>query len=153
MNDPEASEPVKPKGKLASIIFLFVVLALGGAGFALTYLDLLPIPTFESKEESTDSVVEFVEVPQVQVPLLGTRGRIVSLSASIETTSEFRSEVEYLMPRVQDIIISFLSGVDVDAYDKRGALEIIRAELFSRTRMVLGEDHAKDLLIREFLIK
>ena len=57
------------------------------------------------------------------------------------------------MPRVSDAFTSFLSGIDPAAYDKRGVLEIIRAELLARTRYVLGEDAIKDLLITEFRFK
>ena len=57
------------------------------------------------------------------------------------------------MPRILDTFTGFLSGIDPAAYDKRGVLEIIRAELLARTRYVLGETAAKDLLITEFRFK
>ncbi len=57
------------------------------------------------------------------------------------------------MPRVSDAFTTFLSDVDPSAYDKRGVLEIIRTELVGRTRLVLGDEAVKDLLITEFRFK
>lgn len=155
MSETEVPAPEKPKGKLAKLIVPLLAVVCAGAGFAVTYLDLIPMSGHEAAEEHEEvhSDVEFVDVPRIQIPLPGTRDRTVSLSTSIETTAASRSEVEHLMPRIQDVITSFLSNIDADAYDKRGILEIIRAELLGRTRMVLGEEHMKDLLITEFLIK
>lgn len=155
MSETEAPAPEQPKGKLAKLLIPLLSVTFAGVGFAVTYLDLIPMSEKNAPPigEEVHSDVEFVDIPRIQIPLPGTRGRIVSLVTSIETTSASRSEVEHMTPRIQDIITSFLSSIDADAYDKRGVLEIIRAELSSRTRMVLGEEHMKDLLITEFLIK
>ena len=55
--------------------------------------------------------------------------------------------------RVSDSFTTFLAGIDPAAYDKRGVLEVIRAELVTRARMVLGEAPVKDILITEFRFK
>lgn len=75
------------------------------------------------------------------------------MSASIETDEGHAETVKLLMPRVLDIFTTFLSSVDPAAYSKRGVLEIIRAELITRTRYVLGEEPVRDLLITEFRFK
>jgi flagellar FliL protein len=47
-------------------------------------------------------------------------------------------------------VTGFLSAVDHRAYDKRGVLEIIRAELATRIATDLGDIPFNDLLITEF---
>ena len=64
-----------------------------------------------------------------------------------------QAQIAHLMPRILDAFTAFLSGIDPAAYDKRGVLEIIRAELLTRSRYVLGTDALKDLLITEFRFK
>lgn len=153
MSDDAASQPGKPKKKLKKLVIPLIAAILGGAGFCTTYLGLLPFPSHEEKAGSDMPAVEFVDIPTIELPVPGNRRRTVILSAMIETDGAHRAEIEHLMPRVQDAFTGFLSGVDETAYDKRGVLEIIRAELVTRTRYVLGEEPVKDLLITEFRIK
>lgn len=148
-------EPRKKKGLLVPLVAALVV---GGGGFASTYLGFWsPSSLFAGGGDHAAgaevSQAVFVDVPRVELNLPGGRGRVLVLSATIETDSAHQSEVAHLMPRVSDAFASFMSGVDPAAYDKRGVLEIIRAELVTRTRYVLGEEPVKDLLITEFLIR
>lgn len=155
MSEDEAPETPKPKSKLKKLAIPLLAVILGGAGFCSTYLDLLPLPNaaHAHKKEPREPVVEFVDVPTIQIPIPGNQRRTIYLTAMIETDHAHRDEIEHLMPRVQDAFTGFLSGVDETAYDKRGVLEIIRAELVTRSRYVLGEEPVKDLLITEFRIK
>lgn len=159
MTDATASAPEEPikKKKLGKLLLPLLVVLLGGAGFASTYLGFWSPAALLSgghaKAGSEEPQVDFVVVPTVEVPLPGPGRRSVMLSASIETDVAERERVEHLMPRVSDAFTTFLSEVDPAAYEKRGVLEIIRGELVTRTRFVLGEDTVKDLLITEFRIK
>lgn len=146
--------PAKPSGK-KKLIPILAAVALAGGGFASTYLGLWsPAALLASKEEApaTPTVI-FVTVPTIELNIPGGSGRSLVLAASLETDSAHQAEVKHLMPRILDTFTGFLSGIDPAAYDKRGVLEIIRAELLARTRYVLGETAAKDLLITEFRFK
>ena len=57
------------------------------------------------------------------------------------------------MPRITDSYNGFLSQIDAAAFSRRGILEILRAELATRTRFVLGDAALRDLLITEFRIQ
>ncbi|VDS08058.1 flagellar basal body-associated protein FliL [Paracoccus haematequi] len=152
--DQALDPPEKASGKKKLVPILAAVLLAGG-GFASTYLGLWsPMALLAAKEEAPvlPSTV-FVTVPTVDLIIPGGSGRNLVLSASLETDSAHQAEVAHLMPRVSDAFTSFLSGIDPAAYDKRGVLEIIRAELLTRTRYVLGESAIKDLLITEFRFK
>ncbi|MBU3028612.1 flagellar basal body-associated FliL family protein [Paracoccus marinaquae] len=153
----EIPDQEPPKGK-RRLVPLLVVLVLGAAGFASTFLGLwspaalLETVSDRGAAEAAPEVV-FVDVPRIELNIPGGRGRVLVLSTSIETDQAQQGEILHLMPRVSDAFATFLSGIDPGAYDKRGVLEIIRGELLTRSRYVLGEAPVKDLLITEFLIR
>ena len=158
MTDIVAAAPEKPRGKKGLLIPLVATLVLGGAGFASSYLGFWsPSGMLSGPEEPVESTehmtVEFIDIPTIEIVVPGGRARSLVLSATIETDTTHKAEVTHLMPRVSDAFTTFLSGVDPAAYDKRGVLEVIRAELVTRTRFVLGEEPVKDLLITEFRFK
>ncbi|MCZ0960245.1 flagellar basal body-associated FliL family protein [Paracoccus benzoatiresistens] len=154
MTDATLDPPSQPSGKKKLMPLLAAVLLAGG-GFASTYLGLWsPAAMLAPKEDAPAApAVIFVEVPTIELIIPGGSGRSLVLSASIETDSAHQADVTHLMPRVLDTFTGFLSGIDPAAYDKRGVLEIIRAELVTRSRYVLGNEAIKDLLITEFRFK
>lgn len=149
-----AAEP--PERKRGILIPLIAAVILGGGGFASTFLGFWsPAGLFQPAPQKTapDDSVAFVDIPAIEMTMPGTRARSVILAASLEVAAADRGAVESLMPRILDAMNGFLSEVDPGAYDKRGVLEIIRAELTTRIRNVLGDTAVKDLLITEFRIK
>lgn len=71
----------------------------------------------------------------------------------IDTDPLQADQAKLLMPRVVDAFNGLLAGIDPAALDRRGILEILRAEMATRARFVLGEDAVRDLLITEFRIQ
>lgn len=164
MADAHAEKPEAAPGKKKKLLPLILALVLAGGGFASTYLGfwspmgLLGFAPAKAKAEAhaPDAVVPavtFVDVPRIQLTIPATRPRVLFLTAKIETTAAEKAGVEHLMPRVLDAYNAFLSDIDPSAFDKRGVLEIIRGELVTRTRYVLGETPVKDLLITEFMLQ
>lgn len=157
MTDAAALTPEPTEKKKSRLLLPLAALVLAGAGFGSSYLGLWSpaalVPGGKSADHAVASTVEFVAVPTIEIPIPGSVRRSVVLTASIETDQANRPGVEHLLPRVSDAFTTFLSDVDPAAYEKRGVLEIIRAELITRTRFVLGNDPVKDLLITEFRIK
>lgn len=152
----DTAEPTR--GKKGMLIPIVAALVLGGGGFASTYLGFWsPAALMAAPEAAQPALaypaVEFIDVPKVEIAVPGGRARSLVLAATIETDAMHAQDVRHLMPRVSDAFTTFLSGVDPNAYDKRGVLEVIRAELVTRTRFVLGEEPVKDLLITEFRFK
>lgn len=156
MTETAVATPEAPKKKRGPLLGIVAAALLGAGGFASAYLDFWSPSSLlgggHAVADDTEAV-EFVDVPTVELPIPGAMQRALVLSVSIETDPAHRAEVEHLLPRVSDVTTSFLSQIDPAAYDKRGVLEIIRAELVTRTRYVLGEDAVHDLLITEFRIK
>ncbi|WP_022706014.1 flagellar basal body-associated FliL family protein [Paracoccus zeaxanthinifaciens] len=151
------TEPA-PKSKKGLLIPLAAALVLAGLGFASTFLGVWsPARLLAADKPAPEAMahvgVEFVDIPTIEIIIPGGRSRSLVLSATVETDIAHRTDVEHLMPRISDAFTTFLSGVDAQAYDKRGVLEVIRTELLSRSRLVLGDDAIKDLLITEFRFK
>lgn len=156
MTDAVETAPEPPEKKKGILIPLIAALILGGAGFASTFLGFWsPAGLFRTASHTSapDDSVAFIDIPAIEMTMPGTRARSVILAASLEVAAADRAAVESLMPRILDAMNGFLSEVDPAAYDKRGVLEIIRAELTTRIRHVLGDTPVKDLLITEFRIK
>lgn len=147
----------KKSGIKGLLIPILAAVALGGGGFASTFLGFWsPSQLFAPGEEKTSEAAPssaFVNVPPIEITMPGGGGRSVVVVAAIESDTAHQEQVVHLMPRVMDAFTTFLSGVDAAAYDKRGVLDIIRAELLSRSRRALGDEAVKDLLITEFRIK
>ena len=154
MTDAAIDPPPQASGR-KKLVPILAAVALAGGGFASTYLGLWsPAVLLVPKEEAPAvPAAVFVAVPVIELAIPGGSGQSLILAASIETDSAHKAEVAHLMPRVQDAFTAFLSGIDAAAYDKRGVLEIIRTELVTRSRYVLGTEALKDLLITEFRFK
>lgn len=157
MTDIADDSAEKKSGIRGLLIPIVAVVALGGAGFASTFLGLWsPSQLLAAKDENASEKTPasvFVNVPPIEVTMPGGGGRSVLMVAAIESDTRHQGQILHLMPRVQDAFTTFLSGVDAAAYDKRGVLDIIRGELLSRSRRALGDDVVKDLLVTEFRIK
>lgn len=153
--EPDA-EPAgtKPRAKILAAV---LILMIGGAGFSSTYLGLID-PDKVFKSSMAEEAVElpgfvFVDVPQVVLTLAGARPRTLVLSAKIEADAEQVKDIEYLLPRISDSFNLFLSNIDPVAFERRGILDIIRAELATRISYILGADSFRDILITEFRIQ
>ncbi|CAM3436679.1 flagellar basal body-associated protein FliL [Paracoccus nototheniae] len=158
MTDAMALPGKKARGKKGLLMVALATLVLGGGGFASTYVGvwspgaMLSGPV-QPPAPSEHLAVAFIQVPTIEIIIPGGRSRTMVMAATIETDEQHRAQVTHLLPRVSDAFTTFLSGVDPAAYDKRGVLEVIRAELVTRSRFVLGEEPVKDLLITEFRFK
>lgn len=151
-------EEMKPRSRGMLFTALAAVL-LGGAGFATTYLGLWSPGVFTASRDAaptaevTSPAVEFVAIPAIEVVVPGPSARSLVVHATIETDAAHRAMIELLMPRILDVFTTFLSGVDPVAYERRGVLEVVRAELVTRLRFVLGDEPVHDILITEFRFK
>lgn len=136
---------------------LGLALALGGAGFASTWLGFWsPTALLAAKEEKKPEAtptIDFVGIPQIVLSLAGPTPRMLVMTVKIETDQAHKAEVEHLTPRLLDSFNSFLADVDVSAFEKRGILDIVRDELATRAVYVLGKEAFTDVLITEFRIQ
>lgn len=136
------------------LIVILVSLLAGGGGFASTYLGLWsPRALLGSVGQEAAPALDFVEVPPLSVTIPGPNPRRVQVGLALEISESGRGRVEHLMPRVIDTATAFLTGIAPEAYDRRGILEIIRAELRTRIMQVVDDGLVKDVLLTEFILK
>lgn len=155
----EATQSAEPgKSRKRALLPLLAALALGAAGFGSTYLGLWSprdlIRLVQGGDTGSGAAqVAFVALPPIELTLTGGRHRILGLAAMIETEAGATGKITALLPRVSDSFNAFLSGIDPQAFDKRGVLEIIKYELTARARETLPGLPVNDLLITEFRLK
>ena len=91
---------------------------------------------------------------QIEQDGLTKRERVIhsTQSAQIEVGAAHVEEVTHIMPRVMDVLNSYLRAVDARDLEAPGALVKLRAQLLRRIRMVAGEARVHDLLVTEFVI-
>ncbi len=157
MTEEATQEPEKKPGKSKALLLVAVAtVACAGGGFASTYFGVLSTSELLSPKEHAEdpfAAIDFVELPPVVTTIAGSSPRQVRIVARLEVEADKRPVVEKMLPRVSDAFNSFMAGIDPAAFDKRGVLEVIRAEMITRTGFALGEGMVRDVLITEFAIK
>lgn len=164
--DEEGIEEKKPS-KLPLIIGLVLAIAGGGGGFFAVSSGLLggggdTMSKDSSEDEDTTAVavemapladIAFVEVPKMLISLgPGAQADHLQFRASLEVNKAYAGEVEGLLPRVQDVMNSYLRALDPSTLEKPGALVKLRAQMLRRVSMVAGEGRIRDLLVLEFVL-
>ncbi len=162
--DDEELEEKKPS-KLPMIIGVVLALAGGGGGFFAVQSGMLggsaPATHSDGHSEVVDEHVEtaplpdvaFVEVPQVTISLgPGANASHLRFRASLEVPSQYASEVEGILPRVQDVLNSYLRALSAEDLEAQGALVRLRGQMLRRVRLVAGEGRVRDLLVLEFVM-
>lgn len=167
VDEPEAEE--KKSSKLPLIIGLVLAVAGGGGGFFAVSSGLLggakPTATSvsESHAENTVPAVEidnaalsdisFVEVPPLVISLgPGTQADHLRFRASLEVNKGYESEIEGILPRIQDVMNSYLRALEPATLEEPGALLKLRSQMLRRVSMVAGEGRVRDLLVLEFVL-
>lgn len=169
MSDITVDDDIQDKkpSKLPMIIGLVLAIAGGGGGFFAVQSGILGSSDVESSHDSAtdkamseDSVetkalpdVSFIEVPQLVISL-GPKAQANHLRfrASLEVPKEYATEVESILPRVQDVLNSYLRALEPRDLEAPGALIKLRGQMLRRVRLVAGEGRVRDLLVLEFVL-
>ena len=128
-----------------------------GAGFVPAWLGLWsPLTLVESVTapgEDRGAALGFIEMAPMTVSVPGPHPRRVRLAITLEVQERNRVTVNHLLPRVTDVATGFLTGIAPEAYDRRGILEVIRAELNTRVAQALGPGKVESVLLTEFVFE
>ncbi|MCZ4352887.1 flagellar basal body-associated FliL family protein [Roseovarius aestuarii] len=166
MADADAIEGEAPKksSKLPMIIGLTLALAGGGGGFYAAYSGL--IPGFGARAVEEESLVaethgtpgEMPEVAYVPIePMVisvgnGATGKHLRFRAQLEVSPVYQREVERLMPRVVDVLNTYLRALELADLADSTALVRLRSQMLRRIQIVTGGERVNDLLIMEFVL-
>lgn len=152
--------------KLPLIISLVLGLAGAGGGFYVAQSGLLPFgkaPEAEAHVETSPEEdviptpalpdIAFVEVPPILISLgPGAQASHLRFRASLEVPSQYQEEVERILPRVMDVMNSYLRALEAQDFEAPDALIRVRGHLVRRIKLVAGEGRVRDLLVLEFVL-
>ncbi|MDO9525303.1 MAG: flagellar basal body-associated FliL family protein [Gemmobacter sp.] len=156
MADIAEPQDAAPKRKSIFPILVGLVSAgvLGAGGFYVTYSGLMP-----GHSESAGSVVAalpdiaFVPVDALVITLPpGARSRHLRFQCQLEVAKPHQAEVTMLMPRILDVLNSYLRAVETKDLEDPAALIRLRAHMLRRVQIVTGEGRVRDLLVTEFVL-
>jgi flagellar FliL protein len=154
----EPAPAPKPKGKLGLLLGLMAALALGGGGFYAVYAGLLDPGSLLHHEAAAPEAgvagdVAFVALDPIMISLApGASAKHLRFSGQLEVGPDHAAEVTALMPRVLDVLNTYLRAVDVKDLEAPAALARLRAQMLRRIQVVTGEGMVNDLLVTEFVL-
>jgi flagellar FliL protein len=163
--DVEAPEGGRKRGAGGLLVGLAAMLALGGGGFYATWSGLLTLPLGGAASDSAGAdrgtpgealpdAAAFVETPQIVVSVgPGAAGRHLRLKAALDVTPGSEAAVEALMPRILDVMNTYLQALEEADVERPAAMTRIRAHLLRRMQVVVGREAVRDLLITEFVLQ
>jgi flagellar protein FliL len=148
--------PPEKKSKLPLLIGIVMALVFGGGGFYATYAGLIlgrhATPEHAADDEAMPDIA-FVPIDPVVVSLgAATANRHLKFSSQLEVATSHAAEVTLLLPRILDVLNSYLSAVDPQTLEGQSAIVRVRAQLLRRIQIVTGEGRVRDLLITEFVL-
>lgn len=163
MAEPEENgeEAPKKKSKLPLILGLVLAIAGGGGGFFAVQSGMLfATESVEEKvaHEEPDLVTDMPDVAFIPVdPLVislgqGSDGSHLRFRAQLEVGTAHKADVEKLMPRVVDVLNSYLRALDPGDLESSSVLVRLRAQMLRRIQIVTGAGRVSDLLIMEFVL-
>ena len=160
MSDAAESEEEPKKGsKKPLLIGVVLALALGGGGFFAAYSGMLPLPGGETKDSAKATAVAdlpdiaFVQLEPVIISLAReAENHHLRFNGHLEVGAAYQQDVTNLMPRILDVMNSYLRAIEVHQLEDPSALIRLRAQMLRRIQIVTGEGRVRDLLITEFVL-
>ena len=155
--EPAAGEAPKKKGRLGLLVGLALAAGLGGGAFYAVSQGMIdPLAFLSHEAHPADAMladVAFVPLEPVMISLpQGASARHLRFSAQLEVAPEHAAEVAALMPRVLDVLNTYLRAVEVADIERPASLTRLRAQMLRRIQVVAGEGRVRDLLVTEFLL-
>jgi len=164
MSDAVADSVEKPakRGKMSLILLIVLALAGAGGGFYLVYAGLIPTGMHESEapdREDDHGVpvslkdIAFVKIDPILISLNDSqRAQHLRFRAQLEVAAEHQHAVEAVLPRVTDVLNSYLRALELADIRDPLALTQLRAQMLRRVQVVVGKNRVRDLLIMEFVL-
>lgn len=151
----------KKKSKLPLVVGLVLALVLGGGGFFAVYTGMILGGTEQAATQDEGHDVEVSDLPPVAyVPIdplvisLGPAGvnSHLRFRATLEVVPEYEDDVTRVIPRVLDVLNTYLRAVETRDLEDPAAMINLRAQMLRRIQLVTGEGRVRDLLVMEFVL-
>jgi flagellar FliL protein len=147
------------KSKMPLILGLVACLAGGGAGFFLTFSGMiLPDEAAAEKEEAELALKPMKELSFVPLdPMVISVGpasqqRYLRFRAQVEVRKGYEADVQSVMPRIIDILNTYLRALRLEDLEGSDSLLRLRGQMLRRIQVITGEGRVNDLLIMEFVL-
>ena len=157
--EPEPTEEKKKGGKKGLIIGLLGALLAGGGGFYATFEGLILGPPAEASGAAAESdlpplpEIAFIALEPMVVSLgSAASAKYLRFSAQLDVDPASEEAVQMVLPRIVDVLNTYLRAVSEDELGKPAALERLRAQMLRRIQVVTEQGQVKDLLITEFVL-
>ncbi len=156
---PSAEEAPRNRSRkplFAGVILL--VLAAGGSFYAVYSGMVLGTHETAEAEEAAHTAAPLPEIAFVPLqPLvisLGSDagGKFLHFTAQVEVEKAHEAEVVTILPRIIDVLNTYLRAVGTADLEDPDALVRMRAQMLRRVQLVSGEGRVRDLLVSEFVI-
>lgn len=153
MTDATANQAQEPKGKARKGLLIGLVLALlGGAGAFAVTSGMVPMGG-ESASPQLAHEYAFVPIEPMTIPLgSSAERRYLRFRAELEVDIARQSEVQSVLPRVVDVLNTYLRSLKMADIEDPSSLLILRAQMRRRIDLVVGGDAVHDLLVMEFVV-
>jgi flagellar FliL protein len=147
------------KSKMPLILGLILALLGGGGGFYATWSGMILGPGDDSHEVAEEEVknpfadIVFVEIDPMVISVDATPERkLLRFRAQLEVPKDYQDDVTKLLPRVVDVLNSYLRALEVADLEDQAALTRLRAQMLRRVQVVTGQGRVNDFLIMEFVL-
>jgi len=154
---PTAAPPRK-SGLKGMMIGVVLAILLGGGGFYAVWSGLVLAPPDQNEAPPVADVpgmpnIAFVPIAPFLVSIgPGANARHLRFQAQLEVGKAHVADVTMLLPRVVDVLNSYLRAIEPAELEQPGALTRLRAQMLRRAQLVTGEGRVRDLLIMEFVL-
>ena len=150
--DEDAEPPKKKRGGM--LIGLVLALIGGGGAFAFTSGMLGGGGGSEKPaHEMLSDDLAFIPVEPMTVSVNGPTGRRhLRFRAELEVDPAGQADIEKLLPRVVDVLNTYLQSLTVAEIEDPSALLTLRSQMRRRIDLVVGGDRVHDLLVMEFVL-
>ena len=157
--EPEPTEEKKKGGKKGIIIGLLGALLLGGGGFYASYVGLILGASETDATHAAESnlpplpEIAFIELEPMVISLgSAANAKFLRFSAQLDVDPASEDAVNMVLPRIVDVLNTYLRAVSEDELGRPAALERLRAQMLRRIQVVTEQGQVKDLLITEFVL-
>ncbi len=157
--DTDTGEKAKKSSAIGLILSVLLCLLGAGLGYFGISSGMIPLGHTTSETSAPHDApaalpdIAFVDIPTLIVTLPpGATNEHLRFSGQIEVPTKYQGDVEYLLPRIQDVMNGYLRALTAEDIEGPGALFKIRLHLFRRIVMVVGLGKANSLLVTEFIL-
>jgi len=157
-----AVEPSAKKKSKHLILALVAAAVLGAAGFYVAYSGLLSagsssnasVPSSNGGSNAlTQPEVVFVTMEPLIVALgPAANARFLKFTGTLDVNSAASAEVTHLLPRIYDVLNTYLRAVSESELADPASMNRMRAQMLRRVQVVAGRENVHDLLITEFVL-